>query len=84
MKTLHAGALALAASSLLALTGCASNEQWTAWRSHSSHFASGQHAAFSFRNRGEEARAVQATDPQKAREESWWGRPLPLAQRGGS
>jgi hypothetical protein len=84
MKTLHAGVLALAGSALLALTGCASNEQWTAWKSHSTHFASGEHAAFSIRNPGEEAKAVQATDPAKAREESWWGRPLPMREGGGN
>lgn len=67
MKTLHAGLLTLAVPALLALTGCASQAQWTEWRSHSSHFASGQHAIFSLRNQGPEAREVRATDPEKAR-----------------
>lgn len=84
MKTLHAGLLTLAVPAVLALTGCASQAQWTEWRSHSSHFASGQHAIFSFRNQGPEAREVRATDPEKARDESWWGRKLPMQQGGGS
>lgn len=84
MKTLHAGLFALAVGALLALTGCASTQQWTDWRSHSSHFASGQHAAFSLRNQGEEAREVKVTDPENARDQNWWGRKLPMPQGGGS
>ena len=64
---------------LLAQAGCASREQWQAWRSHASHFASGQHAAFSIRNPGETAQRVKATDPSSASDQSWWGRTLPMA-----
>jgi hypothetical protein len=81
MKNMSAGLLALAAFVLLA--GCATPEQWQTWRSHSSHFASGQHAAFSFRNQGEQAESVKVTDPVKARDESWFGRQLPLAPGQG-
>ena len=84
MKTLHAGFFALPALALLVLTGCASHGQWAEWRSHNTHFASGQHAAFSVRNQGEEAREVRATDPENARDQNWWGRKLPMAQGGGS
>jgi hypothetical protein len=82
MTMLQAGLFALAVPALLALSGCASQPQWTEWRSHSSHFASGQHAAFSLRNQGTEAQQVRATDPAKARDESWWGRKLPMPQGG--
>lgn len=84
MKTLHTGVLALAGAALLASTGCATHEQWQTWRSHSTHFASGQHATFSLRNQGTEAREVRVTDPEKARDEHWWGRKLPMPQGGGS
>ena len=84
MKMLHRGVLALAVLAMLALTGCASQEQWRVWRSHNTYFASGQHAGFSIRNPGEEAREVRVTDPAKAREEDWWGRKLPMQQGGGS
>jgi hypothetical protein len=85
MKTMRVGVLALTSLALLAQTGCATREQWAEWRSHSSHFASGQHATFSFWNQGEQAERVRATDPEKARGESWWGRELPVsAAKGGS
>jgi len=84
MTTLHAGLLALALPALVALAGCASPAQWAEWRSHSSHFASGEHASFSLRNPGEEAKQVRATDPVNARDESWWGRQLPVHQGGGN
>jgi hypothetical protein len=64
---------------LLASAGCASREQWQSWRSHGSHFASGQHAAFSIRNPGEKAERVKSTDPSNASTQSWWGRTLPTA-----
>jgi hypothetical protein len=85
MKTATAGRLALASLALLAVTGCATPEQWSEWRSHSSHFASGQHALFSVRNPGPEAQRVKTTDVPKAREQSWWGRQVTVAgSEGGS
>jgi hypothetical protein len=83
MKTVHAGLSAFAVSALLALTGCASSQEWAEWRSHSTHFASGQHASFSLRNPGEQARHVHATDLPNAQAESWWGRALPMQEQGG-
>jgi hypothetical protein len=84
MKTTHAGLPALTSLALLTQAGCATPEQWAAWRQHSTHFASGQHAVFSFRNQGTEAEHVRRTDPETARAETWWGRELPVApDRGG-
>ncbi len=85
MKTSTVGLLALAVLALLAQAGCATNEQWREWRSHTSHFASGQHASFSFRNQGPEAQRVKATDVPYARQEGWWGRELtmPPGREGG-
>jgi hypothetical protein len=84
MKTRPRTLLLLTAFALLAPAGCATSEQWAAWRSHSSHFASGQHAVFSFRNQGSEAERVRATDVDRAQDESWWGRQLPVARMEGN
>jgi hypothetical protein len=84
MKSTYAVWLTLISFALLAQAGCASSEQWAAWRQHDTHFASGQHASFSLRNQGAEAEQVRQTDPEKARVETWWGRQLPVASpRGG-
>jgi hypothetical protein len=86
MKRLTAGWLALTVLAVLGQTGCATREQWQTWKSHNTHFASGQHMGFSLRNQGAQAEQVRPTDPTKAQQESWWGRKLPMApgQGGGS
>ena len=64
---------------LIALAGsaCASAEQWAEWREHPTHFASGNHLLFSFRNRGEHPTPrVRASDLTTARAQSWWGEPV--------
>ena len=43
----------LLGSLALGLGACASSEQWTEWRSHPSHFASGDHMGFSLKNMGD-------------------------------
>ena len=58
-----------------ALAGCASSEQWNEWRSHSSHFASGDHMSFSLKNQGKTPR-VRAGDTKMASAQSWWGEPV--------
>lgn len=83
MKTRRAGLLAVASLALLVQAGCATPEQWQTWRSHSTHFASGQHAAFSVRNQGTEAERVTRTDPDAALDQGWWGRQLPIASGQG-
>jgi hypothetical protein len=55
--------------------GCASSEQWKEWKSHSSHFASGDHMAFSLRNQGKTPR-VSRQDQRVAAGQSWWGDPV--------
>lgn len=56
------------------LQACATNEQWSEWHKHSSHFASGDHLFFSFRNRGEKpVPKVYKSDMEKARTQQWWG-----------
>jgi len=59
----------------LGLSACASSEQWAEWRSHSTHFASGDHMAFSLKNMGDTPR-VKRQDQRNAAAQSWWGKPV--------
>jgi hypothetical protein len=65
------GAIGMLGASLV--SGCATREQWAEWRSHSSHFASGQHMAFSMRNTEGSAPSVRRADVEASRIENWWG-----------
>lgn len=65
-------AFVLCAASLAA--GCATSEEWAEWRSHSSHFASGQHATFSLKNREGATPRVARSDIDASRSENWWGK----------
>jgi hypothetical protein len=65
---------------VLAFTGgCATSEEWAEWRSHSSHFASGQHATFSLKNREGTAPRVARSDIDAARSENWWGKAITVS-----
>ena len=66
-----AGAIGMLGATLI--SGCATREQWAEWRGHSSHFASGQHLAFSMRNTEGSAPSVRRADMEASRVESWWG-----------
>jgi hypothetical protein len=57
------------------LTGaCASGEDWNMWRSHTTHFASGDHASFSMRNNKDGSRpSVSRSDINDSRRQDWWG-----------
>src|SRR5262249_59865709 len=54
-QAMRVGHFTLAMFSVAALltagTGCASSDEWATWKSHPTHFASGSHMGFSFRNR---------------------------------
>ncbi len=64
-------------AAVLGATGCATSEQWAEWREHSSHFASGQHLAFSLRHRGDDPPPrVTQRDVRTASAEGWWGEPI--------
>jgi hypothetical protein len=71
-RTVQIGLLCLG---IAALGGCASSEQWKEWKSHSSHFASGDHMAFSLRNQGSTPK-VRSGDAGTAAAQSWWGDPV--------
>ena len=60
---------------VLFLTGaCASSEDWTMWRSHNTHFASGEHGFFSVRNNKDGSNPqVYRSDIEDSRQQNWWG-----------
>jgi hypothetical protein len=71
---------------LAVLGGCATSEEWAEWRKHPAHFASGQHAEFSVRNRQAPPLDQTPEDVDRAKLESWWGGPFedgPLADING-
>ncbi|MGH7314456.1 MAG: hypothetical protein ACREJV_14875 [Candidatus Rokuibacteriota bacterium] len=65
---------------LLTLAGCATTEEWEAWKAHPSHFASGSHLGFSVRNRQGTSSQVNREDIATAREEGWWGKAITVSQ----
>lgn len=68
------------AALLTAGTGCASSDEWATWKSHPTHFASGSHMGFSFRNRETGTPRVNRQDIALARDEGWWGKPITVSQ----
>ena len=68
------------ASTALFLAGCASGEQWSTWKEHPTHFASGDHMFFSVRNREGTSSRVTRGDISVARNQGWWGQPITVGQ----
>ena len=62
------------------VAGCATSDEWNTWKSHATHFASGEHMNFSVRNREGSTARVTRTDVAMAREEGWWGKPVTVSQ----
>jgi hypothetical protein len=71
-RTVHWGVVLL---SIAGLSACASSEQWKEWRSHSSHFASGDHMTFSLKNQGKTPK-VRSGDAARSSAQAWWGDPV--------
>jgi hypothetical protein len=71
--------LLTAIPAILLLAGCASSDEWTTWKSHSTHFASGDHMSFSMKT-SEAAPQVTRRDVALARDEGWWGKPITIAE----
>ena len=65
---------------LVAVTGCATGEEWATWKAHPTHFASGEHMFFSVRNREGTPARVTRQDITLARNEGWWGKPITVSQ----
>jgi hypothetical protein len=71
---------ALTLGVLFLTTACATSEQWAEWRGHTTHFASGQHASFSFSNNleGTNPRVTRA-DIEASRTQNWWGKTITVS-----
>ena len=67
------GVWSVSLSVLLLLTGCASSEEWATWKSHATHFASGEHMQFSVQNGDTAATKVTRRDIALAGDQAWWG-----------
>jgi hypothetical protein len=72
--------LPLLCGALMMVVGCATNEEWSTWKQHPTHFASGDHGFFSIRNRDDSAKRVTRQDIALARDQGWWGRPITVSQ----
>lgn len=64
---------------LTGATACASSEEWAEWMKHPSHFASGDHLMFSFRNTEGSAPRVTRAEVERARSEQWWGKVITVS-----
>ncbi len=71
--------LASIGAAVLFLAGCASGHEWSTWKQHPSHFASGEHLIFSVRNRSGEPPHVTREDVTMARAQGWWGKPITVS-----
>ncbi len=69
----------LVGSVLVALGGCASSDEWTTWKEHPTHYASGDHGFFSLRNRQGTSAKVTRDDIAMARVQGWWGKPITVS-----
>ncbi|HEV8643025.1 MAG TPA: hypothetical protein VGV13_18205 [Methylomirabilota bacterium] len=72
--------LSMIGAAALVVAGCASGDEWATWKSHPTHFASGDHLYFSTRNREGASTRVTRSDIGLAREEGWWGKPVTVGQ----
>ena len=78
MRTHGLWFIALAVA-LWGTAGCATSQEWTTWKEHPTHFASGDHLSFSVKN-SETAPRVTRKDIVVARDEGWWGKPITVSQ----
>jgi len=64
---------------VLLSTGCAAtHREWEVWRAHPTHYATGNHLAFSMGSTFGGAPRVTPEMMEQARSEGWWGRNTPL------
>ncbi len=64
---------------MIGSSACATSEEWAEWRKHPTHFASGDHLSFSWRNTEGTAPRVRRTDIDRARAEQWWGKVITVS-----
>jgi hypothetical protein len=70
----------LFAGVLMLCSACATSEEWSEWKSHTTHFASGEHGMFSLRNNKDGSNPrVSRADIDAARAENWWGKAITVS-----
>ncbi len=60
-------------------SACASSDEWSEWLKHPSHYATGDHLMFSFRNTEGSAPRVTRSDIDAARSDQWWGKVITVS-----
>jgi hypothetical protein len=70
---------AFLAGIVLIAGACATSEEWAEWRAHPTHWASGEHLAFSARNTEGRTPLVTRADISNSRAQSWWGRVITVS-----
>ena len=74
--------LLLLSAVMFSMSGCSSiaktlsNDDWKTWMGHPTHFASGDHLAFSAK-RHQTTASITEADMSTAEREAWWGRLMP-------
>lgn len=75
----HRSFLPLMLGLVLLSTGCAAtHREWEVWRAHPTHYATGNHLAFSMGNVVGGAPRVTPEMMETAKSEGWWGRNTPF------
>lgn len=75
----HRTFLPLILGAVILSTGCAAtHREWEVWRAHPTHYATGNHLAFSMKNMVGAAPQVTPDLMDQAKGEGWWGRNTPL------
>jgi hypothetical protein len=75
----HRSFLPLMLGIVLLSTGCAAtHREWEVWRAHPTHYATGNHLAFSMGNAVGGAPRVTPEMMETAKSEGWWGRNTPF------
>ena len=64
---------------MLVASACATSEEWSEWTKHPSHFATGDHLFFSFRNTEGSAPRVTRSDINEAGTQQWWGKVITVS-----
>jgi len=75
----HRTFLPLILGAVILSTGCAAtHREWEVWRTHPTHYATGNHLSFSMKNMVGAAPQVTPELMDQAKGEGWWGRNTPL------
>jgi hypothetical protein len=75
----HRSFLPLMLGLVLLSAGCAAtHREWEVWRAHPTHYATGNHLAFSMGNAVGGAPRVTPEMMETAKSEGWWGRNTPF------